>query len=99
MKKVRSDQATLRLVQYGMRLQCLFHLRGTRLEDLEQVPVTTFEIFEHLGELPRGSPGLKPKNPADDMIGPGLIGRVEISRLSRRPEGSHDDPGGVRMQM
>jgi hypothetical protein len=76
MKKVRSDQAALRLVEYRMRLEHLFHLCGARLENLQQVPVTAFEVFKHLGELPRGSPGLKPKNPADNMIGPGLIGRV-----------------------
>ncbi len=82
-----------------MRLERLFHFRGTRLEDLEQVPVTTFEILEHLGELPRRRPGLKPKDPADDVIGPALIRRVEISGFGRRFEGSHDDPGGIRIQM
>ena len=56
-KKIRADQAALRLVQYGMRLERLFHLGGARLEDLEQVPVTAFEILEHFGQLPRGSPG------------------------------------------
>ena len=99
MKKIGSDQAALRLVQYGMRLQRLFHLCGARLEDLEQVPVTAFEVLEHFGELPRGSPRLEPKNPADDMVGPGLIGRVEVSGLSRRSEGSDDDPGRIRAQM
>ena len=82
-----------------MRLQRLFHLGGARLEDLEQVTVTTFEILQHFGELPRSSPGLEPKNPADDMVGPGLVGRVEISGFSRRFEGSHDDPGGIGTQM
>ena len=98
-KKIGSDQAALRLVQYGMRLQCLFHLCGARLEDLEQVPVTAFEVLEHFGELPRGGSGLEPKNPADDMVGPGLIGRVEVSGLSRRLEGSDDDPGRIWTQM
>ena len=98
-KEIGSDQAALRLVQDGMRRQRLFHLRGARLEGLEQVPVTILEVLEHFGELPRGSPGLEPKNPADDMVGPSLIGRVEVSRFSRRPEGPDDDPGWVGAQM
>ena len=99
MKKICPDQAALRLVQFGMRLQRLFHLCGARLEDLEQVPVTTFEIFEHFGQLLRGSLGLEPKNPVDDMVGPGLVGRVEVSGFSRRFEGPDDDPGRIRAQM
>ena len=98
-KKIGSDQAALRLVQYGMRLQRLFHLRGARLEDLEQIPVTTFEVLEHFGQLPRGGPGLEPKNPADDMVGPGLVRRVEVSGFGRRLEGSDDDPGRIGAQM
>lgn len=98
-KEVSADQTTLRLVEYGMRLQRLFHLCSARLEDLEQVAVATFEIFEHFGELARGNPVFELKDPADDMIGPGLVCRVEVSRLSRRFEGSDDDPGGIRTQM
>jgi len=82
-----------------MRLQRLFHLCGARLEDFQQVPVTAFEVFEHFGQLSRGSPGLEPKDPADDMVGPGLIGRVEVSGFSRRLEGSDDDPGWIWSQM
>jgi len=95
-KKIRSNQAASRLVQYGMRLQRLFHLCGARLENLEQVPVTTFEIFEHLGQLSGGGLGLEPNDPADDMVGPRLVGRVEVPRFSRRSEGSDYDPGRVR---
>jgi hypothetical protein len=82
-----------------MRLQRLFHLCGARLEDLKQVPVTTFEIFEHLSQLSGGSLGLEPNNPADDMVDPSLIGWVEVPGFSRRSEGSDDDPGRVRAQI
>ena len=78
-EKIRADQAALRLIQFGMWLERIFHLRGARLEDIEQVPVTTFEVFEHIAQLLRGSFGIKPKNPADDMIGPDLIGRIEVA--------------------
>ena len=61
--------------------------------------MTTLEVLEHFGQLPRGSPGLESKHPVDDMVGPGLIGRVEVSGFSRRLEGSDDDPGRIRAQM
>jgi hypothetical protein len=62
-------------------------------------PVTTFEIFEHVAQLLRGSFGIKPKNPADDMVGSDLIGWVEVSGFSRRFEGSDDDSGRIRAQI
>ena len=61
--------------------------------------MTTFEIFEHFGKLPRRSPGFEAKNPVDDMVGPGLIRRVEVSRFGRRLERSDDDPGRIGAQM
>src|SRR6266516_2001151 len=82
-----------------MRLKCIFHLCGTSLEDIEQVPVATFKVFKHVDQLQRGSFGIEPKNPADDMVGPCLIGWVEVSGLSRRLEGPDDDPRGVRAQI
>ena len=98
-KKICSNQAASRLIQYRMRLQRLFHLCGARLEDLKQVPVTTLEIFEHLCQLSGGSLRLEPKNPAYNMVGPSLIGWVEIPGFSRRFEGSDDDPGRIWAQM
>ena len=54
-KKIGPDQAALRLVQWGMRLERLFHLGGARLENVEQVPVAAFEILKHLAQLLRGT--------------------------------------------
>ena len=79
-----------------MRLQRRFHFCRARPEDLKQIPVTTFEVFEHLSQLPGGSLGLEPKNPVDDMIGPDFVSWIEVSGLSRRLEGPHDDPGRIR---
>ena len=98
-KKIGSDQAALRLAQRDMRIEGLFHLRCARLEKLQQIPVTAVEVFEHLAQLPRGVPGLEPKNPADDMVGPRLIRGVEVSRFSRRFERPYDDPGRIWVQM
>ena len=44
------------------------HLCRTRLEDIEQIPVTTW----------RGSCCIELKNSADDTVGPSLIGWVEV---------------------
>jgi len=82
-----------------MRLERLFHLRRASLEEVEQIPVTTFEIFQHLTELPRGCFAIKTKNPFDDMIGPKLIGGIKIAGFGRRFKGSDDDPGRVGAQV
>ena len=56
-----------------MRLERLFHFCGARLKDIEQIPVTAFKIFQHLGQLFRGNLRLKPENPVDDMVGSNFI--------------------------
>ena len=71
-----------------MRLQRRFHLRRACPEDLKQIPVTTFEILEHL----------EPKNPVNDMIGPDFVRWIEVSGLSRRLERPDDDPGRIRAE-
>src|SRR5947207_3163387 len=85
-KKISSHQAALRLAQHGMRLERLLHLRGAGLEDFEQIAVTAFEVLEHLGQLSRGGLRLEPKHPADDMIGPSLVGWIEVPGFSCRLE-------------
>ena len=77
-KKIRTDQIALCLCQDGMGLQCVFHLDSTRFENLEQVPVTAFEVFEHILQLLFGSVRLEPQNPVDNMIGARLVGRIEV---------------------
>ena len=83
MKKIRTDRAALRFIQFGMRLERLFHVCRTRLEDIEQSPVTTFEILDHVAQLLRGSCCIELKNSADNMVGPSLIGWVDVSGFSR----------------
>ena len=81
-----------------MWLERIFHLCGARLKDIEQIPVTTFEVFEDIGQLLRSSFRIEPKNPADDMVGPDFIGWVEVAGFSRGFERSYDDPGRIRAQ-
>ena len=79
-----------------MWLQRRFHFCRAGPKDLNQIPVTTFEIFEHLSQLAGGSLGVEPKNPVNDMIGPDFVRWIEVSGLSRRLERPDDDPGRIR---
>ena len=61
--------------------------------------MTTFEILDHVAQLLRGSCCIELKNSADDMVGPSLIGWVDVSGFGRRFEGSDDNPGRIRAQI
>jgi hypothetical protein len=57
------------------------------------------EVLKHLAQLLRGRLGIKPEHPANDMIGTDLVGRIEVSGLSRWLEGPYDDPRRVRAKV
>src|SRR3977135_427051 len=96
MKKVGSDQAALRLIQFRMRLKCLFHFRGAQLENLEQVSVAPLEIVQHVAELLSGGFDVERQHPVDDMVGPAFVGGIEVAGFSRRFERPYHDPRRVR---
>lgn len=98
-EKISSDQAALCLVQLGMWRERVLHLRSSRFENVEQVSVAAFEVFEHLAQLLRRGFGIEPKHSLNDMVGSDLVSRIEVSRLSRRFEGPDDDPGRIRAQI
>lgn len=82
-----------------MRFERVFHFRSTRLEDLQKIFVTAFEVLEHLGQLFAGRFSLKTENPADDMVCPCLVDEIEVARFSGRFERSDDDPRGIGPQV
>ena len=82
-----------------MRLQRFFHLDRTRLANVEQIAMATVEVFEHIAQLLCGRIGIEPEYPAYDMIGPSLIGWIEVSGFCRRFERPDDDPGRIRAQI
>ncbi len=98
-EKIRTDKAALRLVQFGMRCQRVFHVRGTGFEYIDQIPVTAFKIIEHIAQLLCGGFGIEPKHPANDIIGSNFIGGVEVSWFRCRFERSDENPCRVRAQM
>jgi hypothetical protein len=96
MQKICADQPALRLVQFGMRGQRVFHFGGAHFKNIEQIPVPALEILKHLVQLLCRGLGIEPEHPVDDMARPSLIGRVEVARLDCRLEWSDDDPGRIR---
>ncbi len=96
MKKIGADQAALRLVQFRMRIERLFHLCSAGLKDLKKIPVTALEVREHVAQLMCSRFRVQTENSVDNMIGPGLISWIEVPRFNRRFEGSNDDPRRVR---
>jgi hypothetical protein len=57
------------------------------------------EILQDIGKLVGNGVGIERENPIDDMIGAGLVSRVEIARFSRRLERAHDDARWIRPQV
>ncbi len=98
-EKIGPDQSTLRLAQWRMGVERILHVGGTRLENFKQVSVPALEILQHLAQLLRGRFGVEPKHPANDMVGTDLVGRVEVSGLSRWLEGPYDDPRRIRAKI
>lgn len=98
-EKIGPDQSTLRLAQWSMGVERLLHFRCARLENFEQVSVPAPEVLKHLAQLLHGRFGIKPKHPANDMIGTDLVGRIEVSGLSRWLEGPYDDPRRIRAKV
>lgn len=82
-----------------MRFQRVFHFRGARLKNIDQIPVTAFKIIEHLAQLLDGSFGIEPHYPVNDMIGSNLVGGIEVSGFSCRFKRPDDDPGRIRTQI
>ena len=57
------------------------------------------EILQDIGELAGNGYRIECENPVDDMIGPCLVGRVEITGFSRRLERANNYPRGVWAQI
>src|SRR6202011_285797 len=76
-----------------------FHFCGAHLEDIEQIPVTAFEIVKYIAQLLCGGFRIEPKHPVVDIAGSYLIGGVEAAGFGGRFEWSDDDPCRVRAQI
>ena len=98
-EKIGADQLALDLGKAPCAAKRLFHLVGARLERLQQVAMAALKILQHVGQLAGCGLGIERQNPVDDMVGAGLVGRVEIARFGRRLERAHDHPRGIGAQI
>ncbi len=79
--------------------QRIFHFCCTRLEGQQQVAVTTEKVFQNIGQLTVCCIGVERENPFDDVVGTGLIRRIEVARLRCRLERPNDYARRIRPQM
>ncbi len=77
----------------------MFHHVGAGLERLQEVAMPPLEVLQDIGELAGYGFGIECKNTVYDMIGAGLVGRIEIAGLRRRLERPHNHPRRVRTQI
>lgn len=97
--EVRANEATLILRERRVGSQGIFHLNGTRLEDLQQVAVTTEEILEYLGKLAGDRRRVQRQYAFDNVVRARLVCRIQVARFGCRPEWPHEDPSRVGTQM
>ena len=98
-EKIGAHELPLHLRERGMIGQRIFHLCGSGLEALHQVAVTAEEIFQNVGQLTVCRLEVERENPFDDMVGAGLVGRIEVAGLRRRLERPNDHAGRIGPQL
>ena len=99
MQEVGADQLALYFGKRTVRQQRLLHFVGPALKRLQQVAVPALEILQHVGQLAGRRLRIEIENALDNMVGAGLVGRVEIARFGRRLERTHDHARGIRPQI
>lgn len=61
--------------------------------------MTALEILQHISQLAGDGLSIERKHSVNNVIGTGLISGIEVPRLGRRLERTHDDPRGIRTQI
>jgi hypothetical protein len=82
-----------------MRLERLFHFPGARLEYVQQISMTAFEILQNVRKQKFGCHRIQRENAIDDVVRPRLVEWVQIARLDSRAKRPHDDPRGIGAQI
>ena len=95
MEEIGADQLALYQAEPGMVGKGAFHLVGAGLELSQQVTVPSLEVFQDIRQLRRCVLGAQGQNTIDDVIGPGLVGGIEVARFCGRLERPHDNPGRI----
>ena len=98
-QKIGADELPLDLRERDMIGERIFHLCGASLEGLQQVAVTAEEVLQNVGQLTVRCLGVEPENPFDDMVGAGLVRRIEVARLGCGLEGPNNHARRIGPQM
>src|SRR5436190_21023543 len=98
-EEVGADELALDLGKGAVRGEGLLHLVSAKLETLQQVAVPAIEILQHVRQLVCRLICIKTEDALDNMIGPRLVGGVEVARFGRRLERAHNDARGVGAQV
>lgn len=85
--------------EVGVIGEGVLHLVGPGLEGRQQAAVATLEILQDIREEARRGLGIERQDPVDDVVRARSVGRVEVPRLGRRTERSHDHPRRVGAQI
>ena len=91
-EKVGPHQLPLHLGERSMIGKRLLHLLSAYFERLQQIAVAPQKILQHVGQLSGGGRGIEREHPLHNMIGAGLVRRIEIARFGCRFEWTNDDP-------
>lgn len=97
--EIRADQAALVLRKRDVGREGRFHFRRALLKSLEQVTVPTEEIVEHISQLTRNGGRVQCQNAINDVICAGFVCGIEVARLGRRLEWTHNDPCRIGAQI
>ena len=99
MEKIGPDQLALDRGETVMAGKGAFHLFCAGFELGQQVAMPALEILQNLPQLRRCVFRAQGQNAVNDMVGPGLVGGVQVARLGGRLERPHDDPGRIGPQI
>jgi hypothetical protein len=95
-EKIGTDKPALHQAESGMIGKGPLHFVGAGLELSKQIGVSSLEVFQDIRKLRRRVLGAQGQNTVNDMIGPGLVGGIQIARFRGRLERPHDDPRRIR---
>ena len=99
MQEVGADKLTLRAREVGVAGEGAFHVLRPRFEHRQQVTVPALEILQYVVEDAGSGLGVHREHAIDNVVGALPVGRVEVARLGRRPEGPNHDPRRIGPQI
>ena len=98
-QEIRADEPALFLCETRMSGEGPFHLIRARLEGREQIAVPPYKILQDLRKEAGNARRIQCHDAINDVVCARLVRRVEVARLGRWLEGSHNNPRRIRAQV